>query len=68
MHPLHDITGLNLPQKRNFSNFISKLPFTSSEPDATMLIERKQGLEKYLQVRWVWSSNGGWGLAMVDVV
>ena len=45
------LPGLNLPQKRNLSNFISKLPFTSNEPDATMLIERKQGLEKYLQVR-----------------
>lgn len=39
-----------MPDKRNFSSFISKLPFTSGEPDTTVIIERKQGLEKYLQV------------------
>lgn len=43
--------GLSLPEKRNFSSILSKLPFTSSEPDTTVIIERKQGLEKYLQVR-----------------
>lgn len=46
------VLGLTLPEKRHFSSIISKLPFTSSEPDTTIIIERKQGLEKYLQVCW----------------
>ena len=43
-------SGLNLPKKRNISNFITKLPFTSRDLNATLLIDRKLGLEKYLQV------------------
>lgn len=50
--------GLDLPEKRHFSSIISKLPFTSSEPDTAVIIERKQGLEKYLQVCHVFV--GGW--------
>ena len=46
------LIGLTLPDKHNLSNIVSKLPFTSSEPDTAMIIERKQGLEKYLQVYW----------------
>ena len=29
---------------------MSKLPFASVDPDPAFLLERKQGLEKYLQV------------------
>ena len=42
--------GLSLPKKRGLSNVLSKLPFASSELETTVIIERKQGLEKYLQV------------------
>ena len=38
-----------LPKKRYLTNLMSKLPF-STDSDTTVIIERKQGLEKYLQV------------------
>ena len=41
---------IELPNKRGFENFVSKLPFTAKDPDPTIILERKQGLEGYLQV------------------
>ncbi len=32
------------------SSLVSKLPFASVDPDPAFLLERKQGLENYLQV------------------
>lgn len=43
--------GFELPDKRGFENFVSKLPFTAKDPDPTIILERKQGLERYLQVQ-----------------
>ena len=41
---------MTLPEKHHLSSIISKLPFASaSDHDKTVVIERKQGLEKYLQ-------------------
>ena len=48
--------GVNLPEKHHFSSLISKLPFSNSEHDTTVVFERKQGLEKYLQVSLFCSS------------
>ena len=42
--------GLDLPERHGFANVVSKLPFTSKDLDPTSLLERKQGLEKYIQV------------------
>ena len=46
------LTGLDLPEKHGFANVVSKLPFTSRDLDPTSLLERKQGLEKYIQVSY----------------
>lgn len=43
-------SGLDLPDRHGFANVVSKLPFTSKDLDPTALLERKQGLEKYIQV------------------
>lgn len=32
------------------TSIVAKLPFASADPDPAFLLERKQGLEKYLQV------------------
>ena len=36
------------------SSLVSKLPFATIDPDPAFLLERKQGLEKYLQVYQYW--------------
>jgi hypothetical protein len=42
--------GLELPDRGRVSSLVSRLPFASVDPDPAFLLERKQGLEKYLQV------------------
>ena len=39
-----------MPERHGFANVVSKLPFTSRDLDPATLLERKQGLEKYIQV------------------
>ena len=39
-----------LPDRRIFSNIINKISL-SNEPDPALLLERKEGLEHYLQVQ-----------------
>lgn len=41
--------GLELPEKRSFSSLISKLPFVTQDLDPTIILERRQGLERYIQ-------------------
>uniref|UniRef100_A0A1X7V9E2 PX domain-containing protein n=1 Tax=Amphimedon queenslandica TaxID=400682 RepID=A0A1X7V9E2_AMPQE len=45
----HVAKGLSLPDRRIFSHIINKIPFSSGEPDPTTILERKEGLESYLQ-------------------
>ena len=40
-----------LPNRRPFDHFMKMLPFTSDEPDLATIIERRDGLERYIQVR-----------------
>jgi hypothetical protein len=47
---LRHAQGLDLPEKHGFANVVSRLPFTSRDLDPTALLERKQGLEKYIQL------------------
>lgn len=41
---------MELPDRGRVTSLVSKLPFASADPDPAFLLERKQGLEKYLQV------------------
>ena len=41
-------SGLALPDKKILSHIWNKV--SSGEPDMTLVLERKEGLEKYLQV------------------
>ena len=50
---IHIIAGVDLPERHGFANVVSKLPFTSRDLDPASLLERKQGLEKYIQVRYI---------------
>lgn len=42
---------LTLPDRKILSNIWTKISFTSDEPDPTIILERREGLEKYLQVQ-----------------
>ena len=42
--------GLKLPGKHGLASLVTRLPFTSGSPDLTIILERKQGLQSYLQV------------------
>lgn len=43
--------GLSLPDRKILSNIWTKLSFNSDEPDPTIILERREGLERYLQVK-----------------
>ena len=42
--------GLDLPEKGGVLRIVSKMPFASAEHDPAFLLDRRNGLEKYLQV------------------
>jgi hypothetical protein len=45
----HYAKTLNLPDRKIFANIWSKTPFSTTEQDVTIILERQDGLQKYLQ-------------------
>ena len=44
------LVAMVLPNRRPLDHFMKMLPFTSDEPDLATILERRDGLERYIQV------------------